>query len=62
MKKVRLAVAAAAVTAAVLVPTASAFANTGYEGQPGNQSSGQGGGGNGNGPTGYEGQPGNQGG
>jgi hypothetical protein len=32
-----------------------ALANTGYEGQPGNQSSG-GGGGN----TGYEGQPGNQ--
>jgi hypothetical protein len=32
-----------------------AAANTGYEGQPGNQSSG-GGGGN----TGYEGQPGNQ--
>jgi hypothetical protein len=32
----------------------TAFANTGYEGQPGNQSSG--GGGN----SGYEGQPGNQ--
>jgi hypothetical protein len=31
--------------------------NTGYEGQPGNQSNG--GGGN-NGNTGYEGQPGNQ--
>jgi hypothetical protein len=34
--------------------------NTGYEGQPGNQSSGGGGGGGGN--TGYEGRPGNQGG
>jgi Spy/CpxP family protein refolding chaperone len=33
----------------------AALANTGYEGQPGNQSN-DGGGGN----TGYEGQPGNQ--
>jgi hypothetical protein len=42
----------------VLAVASPAFAgNTGYEGQPGNQSSG-GGGGN----TGYEGNPGNQGG
>lgn len=33
-----------------------ALGNTGYEGQPGNQSHGGGGGGN----TGYEGHPGNQ--
>ncbi len=33
---------------------------TGYEGQPGNQSSGSGS--NGNGPSGFEGQPGGQGG
>jgi hypothetical protein len=37
-----------------LAVAGQAAANTGYEGQPGNQSSG--GGGN----TGYEGQPGNQ--
>jgi len=37
---------------AVAGPT---LANTGYEGQPGNQSSN-----NGGGNTGYEGQPGNQ--
>jgi hypothetical protein len=43
----------------VLAVASPAFAgNTGYEGQPGNQSSGGGGGGN----TGYEGNPGNQGG
>ncbi len=41
--------------AALVLSTAGvALANTGYEGQPGNQ--GNGGGGN----TGYEGQPGNQ--
>jgi hypothetical protein len=52
-------------TAAILLTVLFALAaaspvlagNTGYEGQPGNQSSG-GGGGN----TGYEGQPGHQGG
>jgi hypothetical protein len=38
-----------------LAAASPVVANTGYEGQPGNQSSG-GGGGN----TGYEGQPGNQ--
>lgn len=42
-------------------PASAAFANTGYEGQPGNQSNGGGNHGN-NGPTGYEGQPGSQGG
>ena len=50
----------AAVLLAVLFALAAAApvmaGNTGYEGQPGNQSSG--GGGNGN--SGYEGQPGNQ--
>jgi hypothetical protein len=40
-----------------LAAAAPVLGNTGYEGQPGNQSSG-GGGGN----TGYEGQPGHQGG
>jgi hypothetical protein len=39
----------------VLALAGTAFGNTGYEGQPGTQSSG-GGGSN----TGYEGQPGNQ--
>jgi hypothetical protein len=49
----------AALTIATLVVLATAMpalaGNNGYEGQPGNQSSG-GGGGN----SGYEGQPGNQ--
>jgi hypothetical protein len=41
----------------VLTMAGSALAgNTGYEGQPGNQSNG----GGGNGTSGYEGQPGNQ--
>jgi hypothetical protein len=40
----------------VLSMAGSVLANTGYEGQPGNQSSG----GGGNGTAGYEGQPGGQ--
>ena len=47
------------VLAALVAAPTVAGGNTGFEGQPGNQSSG----GNGNnGNTGYEGRPGNQGG
>jgi hypothetical protein len=60
-RSVRLGIATAVASVVLSVTGASAFAaNTGYEGQPGNQSSNQGNN-NGNGPTGYEGQPGNQG-
>jgi hypothetical protein len=57
-KSVRLAVATIVVSIGLAVPASSAFGNTGYEGQPGNQSANHGG----HGPTGYEGNPGNQGG
>ena len=56
MKRIFALIAAAGLALALAAP---AFANnTGYEGQPGNQSNG----GGGNGLSGYEGQPGNQGG
>ena len=54
----------AAVVLGILMAFATASAafadSTGYEGQPGNQSSSQNNNNGNNGPTGYEGQPGNQ--
>ena len=62
MKKraLKVTVASVAMTVGLAIPASSAFANTGYEGHPGNQSSNNGAGGNG--LSGYEGHPGNQGG
>ena len=54
MKRIFALIAAAGLALALAAPALAN--NTGYEGQPGNQSNG--GGGNGN--SGYEGQPGNQ--
>ena len=54
----RILAALAALVLALSAVTTALAGNNGYEGQPGNQSSG----GGSNGQGGYEGQPGNQGG
>jgi hypothetical protein len=57
--RVKLVACALAGVFALAGPAAAIAGNNGYEGQPGNQSSGGGNNGN-NGNNGYEGQPGNQ--